>query len=65
MRSPDGRGSRIAAAMEVGWYLEAMTKRELEADAGEACELPIAAGGDGVTTATAAASTLRLSATAN
>ena len=25
-----------------------MTKRELEADAGEACELPIAAGGGGV-----------------
>jgi len=28
----------------VGWYLEATTKRELEADAGEACEFPIAAG---------------------
>lgn len=26
------------------WYLEAVAKRELEADAGEACEFPIAAG---------------------
>jgi hypothetical protein len=28
----------------VRWYLEAVAKRELEADAGEACEFPIAAG---------------------
>lgn len=42
-----------------GWYLEAVTKRELEADDGEACELPIAAGGGGGHGSSSTASVLR------
>lgn len=43
-RGSEGGGRQLLVGRR---YLEAMTKRELEADADEACELPIAAGGGG------------------
>lgn len=69
VRSPDrllanrrGDGGRWQAAVSEreGRYLEAMTKRELEVDAAEACELPIAAGGGGGHGLSATASAPRL-----